>query len=51
MASFTTRYTPPRTNMLQLSIYIERTAYANSMIARMNHGADRPMACSEIAPA
>ena len=26
MASLTTRYTPPRTNMLQLSMYSARTA-------------------------
>jgi hypothetical protein len=44
-------YTPPRTNMLQLSIYTERTAKLNSITASTNHGADGPTAISAMPPA
>jgi hypothetical protein len=36
--------------MLQLSMYTARTAYENSMIPRMNQGADFPMAVSAMPP-
>src|SRR5690606_3334515 len=49
--SRTTTYTPPRTNMLQLSRYTDRTAKLKNMTARMNQGADWPIACSAIPPA
>ena len=51
MASRTTIYTPPRTNMLHDSRYTERTAKLNSMTARMNHAALFPIACSAMPPA
>ena len=51
MASRTTTYTPPRTNMLQLSMYTERTAKLNNMTPRMNQGALLPMARSAMPPA
>ena len=51
MLSRTTTYTPPRTNMLQLSMYTARTAKLNSMTPRTNQGADLPMACSAMPPA
>ena len=51
IASRTTTYTPPRTNMLQLSMYTERTAKLNSMTPRMNQGALFPMAASAMPPA
>ena len=51
MLSFTTMYTPPRTNMLQLSMYTERTAKLNSITPRTNHGAAGPMAVSAMPPA
>src|SRR5207244_12518222 len=50
-ASFTTRYTPPRTNIEQLSTYTARTVKENSMTATMNQGADLPTACSAMPPA
>ncbi len=37
--------------MLLLSMYTERTAKLNSMTARMNQGALRPMECSAMPPA
>ena len=40
MLSCTTTYTPPRTNMLQLSMYTLRTAKLNSMTPSTNQGAD-----------
>ena len=51
MASRTTTYTPPRTNMLHDSRYTERTAKLKSITARMNQGALLPMACSAMPPA
>ena len=51
MESRTTTYTPPRTNMLQLSMYTERTAKLKNITPRMNHGALAPMAFSAIPPA
>ena len=41
MLSFTTMYTPPRTNMLQLSMYTDRTAKLNSITPSTNHGRRR----------
>ena len=49
--SRTTTYTPPRTNMLQLSMYTLRTAKLNSMTPSTNHGAALPIACSAAPPA
>ena len=51
MLSCTTTYTPPRTNMLQLSMYTLRTAKLNSMTPSTNQGADLPTACSAAPPA
>ncbi len=51
MLSFTTMYTPPRTNMLQLSMYTDRTAKLNSITASTNHGAAGPTAVTAIPPA
>ena len=41
MLSFTTMYTPPRTNMLQLSMYTERTAKLNSITRQHEPGRRR----------
>ena len=51
MLSRTTTYTPPRTNMLQLSMYTERTAKLNSITPSTNQGALLPMAFSAMPPA
>ncbi len=51
MLSRTTTYTPPRTNMLQLSRYTDRTAKLNSITDRTNQGAEGPIACSAMPPA
>ena len=50
MAPLTTLYTPPRVNMVQLSMYTAVTGKTNSITARMNHGAALPIACSEMPP-
>ena len=51
MLSRTTTYTPPRTNMLQLSMYTLRTAKLNNITPSTNQGADLPIACSAAPPA
>ena len=51
MLSFTTMYTPPRTNMLQLSMYTERTAKLKSITPSTNQGAAGPIATVAIPPA
>ena len=45
------RYTPPRTNMEQLSTYTERTPKENSITPSTNQGAALPTACSAVAGA
>jgi hypothetical protein len=51
MLSLTTMYTPPRTNMLQLSMYTDRTAKLNNITPSTNQGAAGPTAVSAIPPA